>query len=80
MPELFTNIESVNIFRNGAEVTRKGNAELKEGSQTLYVHGLTSSSRTDTARLFAPEGLSCSNLRFVSAINDDRESESEKLR
>ena len=74
MADLFTEIKTVNIFRNGAEVIRTGKVELAEGSQTLYVHGLTNSAVTDTARLFCEEGVSCANLRFAPADQENTRS------
>jgi uncharacterized protein (TIGR02231 family) len=70
MADLFTQVKTVNVFRNGAEVIRTGKVELKEGMQTLYVHGLTGTASQDTARLYMEEGISCANLRFEEA---DRE-------
>ncbi|MBR3227919.1 MAG: DUF4140 domain-containing protein, partial [Erysipelotrichaceae bacterium] len=79
MPELFTSIESVNIFRNGAEVTRKGKTELKEGIQTVRVHGLSLTARQDSARLFSLPGIQCSNLRFEKADPDDPDLTSNRI-
>ena len=57
--DLYTKIASASVYRGGAEVIKKGAAQLEAGTQTLYVHGLTSSAPVDTARLFCQEGLSC---------------------
>lgn len=75
MAELLTEVKKVNVFRNGAEVIRTGKTELKEGTQTLYVHGLTYSAATDTARLYIEEGVSCANLRFEEADQERRHSQ-----
>ena len=74
MADLFTQVKTVNVFRNGAEVVRTGKTELSEGSQTLYVHGLTNSALTDTARLYMEEGISCANLRFAPADQENTRS------
>ena len=59
-----TEIASASIFRSGAEVIRKGHAELKEGPETLCILGLPQTADLDTVRLFSSEGVSCSDLRF----------------
>ena len=69
-----TQVKAVNVFRNGAEVIRTGKTELKEGAQTLYVHGLTNSASRDTARLYTEEGVSCANLRFEEADHENTRS------
>ncbi|MBR4420951.1 MAG: mucoidy inhibitor MuiA family protein [Erysipelotrichaceae bacterium] len=71
MADLFTQVKMVNIFRNGAEVIRTGKVELVQGPQTLYVHGLTGSAAQDTARLYCEEGVSCANLRFAPADQEN---------
>ncbi|MBQ6560147.1 MAG: mucoidy inhibitor MuiA family protein [Erysipelotrichaceae bacterium] len=71
MADLLTQVKTVNVFRNGAEVVRTGKTELKEGTQTLYVHGLTNSASADTARLYIEEGVSCANLRFEEADQEN---------
>ena len=60
-----TVIEKVRIYRSGAEIVRKGTADLEEGIQTLQVSGMTRTANTTTARLFASGGLSCSNMHIV---------------
>ena len=72
MIRLQTQTKSVNIFRNGAEVTRSGSVELKQGSQLLHVYGLSGSALQQTVRLFAKEGVSCSDLRFEIPEEEDR--------
>lgn len=74
MTELFTSIDSVNIFRNGAEVVRKGQAELKAGKQELCVHGLSGTADINTARLFSSESLECYNIRYKNYEEDERPS------
>ena len=71
MADLLTQVKTVNVFRNGTEVIRTGKVELKEGTQTLYVHGLTNSASTDTARLYIEEGVSCANLRFAETDQEN---------
>ena len=71
--DLNTRIVSANVYRSGAEITRRGSAELEAGTQTLYVRGLSQSAPIDTARLFCQEGLSCSDLRFVDRFPNGEE-------
>ena len=71
--DLYTKIVSASVYRSGAEVIRRGSAELEAGTQTLYVRGLSASAPVDTARLFCQEGLSCSDLRFVDRFPNGEE-------
>lgn len=71
MADLYTEIKSVSIFRNGAEIVRRGQAELTEGSQKLIIHGLSDSSIQDTVRLYGQEGVGCADLQFERRGADD---------
>ena len=64
MIKLQTQAKSVNVFRNGAEVIRKGTAQLNQGSQLLYVYGLSNTANQQTVRLFSKEGISCKSSNF----------------
>lgn len=80
MIDLNTSIEKISLYRNGAEILRKGSVELAEGTQTLLVNGLTGGANRDTARLFANGGLSCSNMRIFTPEADlSEDSEYTKL-
>ncbi len=73
MTDLYTTITKASIFRRGAELVRRGSAELEEGAQTLTVRGLSQSAGIDTARLFSQEGVFCSDLRFAPQFGEDEE-------
>ena len=73
MADLYTQAVKASIFRRGAEMVRRGSAELSEGAQTVTVYGLSGSANIDTARLFSQEGVFCSDLRFVPQYDDDTE-------
>ena len=73
MAELYTEVVKASVFRRGAEVLRRGSAQLEEGAQTLMVYGLSAGASLDTARLFGREGVFCSDLRFVPQYDDDTE-------
>ena len=70
MPTLYTELIRANIYRNGAELVRHGTVELSAGRQTLLVYGMSQTTRTDTARLYGPEGVSCSDLRFMPRYDE----------
>ncbi len=73
-------IEKVSLFRNGAEVVRRGKVQLKQGSQQVIFDNLGSSADSTTARLFSMEGVHCSNIRFeVPAGKEDAEKESDRI-
>ena len=73
MADLYTQTVKASIFRRGAELIRRGSAELKEGAQTVCVYGLSQTANIDTARLFGQEGVFCSDLRFMPQFDDDTE-------
>ena len=73
MADLYTQAVKASVFRRGAELVRKGSAELAEGAQTVCVYGLSPSTNADTARLFSQEGVFCSDLRFMPQFDDDTE-------
>ncbi len=76
---LETAIDSVSIYRSGAEVVRRGSIELEEGTQKLYITGITGSTRYDTIRIFSTEGIKCTNQRYETLGNDQEEKESERI-
>ncbi len=78
--DLYTGIKSASVYRGGAEIVRRGTADLEAGTQTLYVHGISQSSQIDTARLFCQEGLSCSDLRFVDRFGGEEDPKVTELR
>ena len=63
---IFTEAVKADIFRNGAEIIRRGTAELEEGTQTVCVFGLTVTAQQDTARLLCSGGVTCSEMRITS--------------
>ena len=73
MAELYTEVVKASVFRRGAEVLRRGRAQLEEGAQTITVYGLSTGASVDTARLFSQEGVFCSDLRFMPQFDDDSE-------
>ncbi|MBQ5436666.1 MAG: DUF4140 domain-containing protein, partial [Firmicutes bacterium] len=77
MESVKTKIESVSVYRNGAEIRRKGTAHLSAGPQTVRIEGLGTSFDPDTVRVYAAAGLGCSDMRIVYPGPDD---ESEELR
>lgn len=77
MESVKTKIESVSVYRNGAEIRRKGTVHLSAGPQTVRIEGLGTSFDPDTVRVYAAAGLGCSDMRIVYPGPDD---ESEELR
>ena len=73
MNKLETTIERADIYYSGAEVVRKGSVELAEGTQTIYITGLTDSLDQNTVRLFSSEGIKCFNQRFEIPDADNAE-------
>jgi len=73
MIDLSTQVVKASIFREGAEVTRAGKVELAEGVQTLRVFGMTPWTDADSARIYAQEGVTCSDIRAVPLYKDGEE-------
>ena len=59
-----TTVTSVKIYRSGADIVRRGQAEVREGENLLKIAGLTRSTDNNTVRLFFPEGVRLLDLRF----------------
>ena len=59
-----TEVVRASVFLKGAEIVRRGSAELQEGAQTLYIRGLSETALQNTARLFSSSGVSCKDFRF----------------
>ena len=70
MQSIFTEAVKADIFRNGAEIIRRGTAELEEGTQTVCVFGLTETAQQDTARLLCSGGVTCSEMRITSMAGE----------
>lgn len=70
MLNIFTEAVKADIFRKGAEITRRGTAELEEGTQQILVFGLTETANQDTARLLCGSGVTCSEMRITSMAGE----------
>ena len=78
---LETRIDSVSIFRSGAEVIRKGKVELPAGKTVIEITGISSGTDRNTVRLLVSEPFVCRRFRFLSEEEtDERKKESEALR
>ena len=75
MQSIITEAVRADIFRNGAEIIRRGRAELEEGTQTVCVFGLTETAIQDTARLLCSGSVSCSEMRITSMAGESSGSE-----
>ena len=84
MQSIFTEAVKADIFRNGAEIIRRGTAELEEGTQTVCVFGLTVTAQQDTARLLCSGGVTCSEMRITSmavesSVNEEQTDTEERI-
>ena len=70
MDTVKTTAVRVQIYRQGAEVIRKGCTELKKGTNTIGIMGLSDNADLNTVRLYLPAGVSLSDLRF-SQLEED---------
>ena len=66
-----TKVTSVQIYRSGAEVVRQGVMEVPEGVSRIRIGGLSWDANLETTRLFVPEEITLSDIRFVSAEDGD---------
>ena len=74
MLTIFTEPVKADIFRKGAEITRRGTAELEAGTQQVYIYGLTETAQQDTARLLCGSSVTCSEMRYTSMDQEESES------
>ena len=70
MLKIFTEAVRADIFRSGAEIIRRGTAELEAGTQPVFVFGLTETAQQDTARLLCSGGVTCSEMRITSMAEE----------
>ena len=80
MATLNTKLVSVKVYRNGAEITRKGTVSLYAGTQLLEVCGISSNAALDTVRLYAPEGVVCANQHFADPSDRPEDKPSDRIR
>ena len=81
MHNIETKITGVKIYRNGAETVRRGQAELKAGTNHLRIAGMTQGTDADTVRLYFPAGITMSDIRFLNTMNQEpEEKESDRIR
>ena len=74
MLNVSTEVISVNIFRRGADIVRRGQAEIHAGKQVLLFSGIPETADADTLRIFGAEGMTCSNFRVRNSGEDAEES------
>ena len=74
MQKMSTKVQTVKIFRRGAEVIRQGSIELPAGSSTVCIGGFSQSADPDTLQLYVSEGLSCTDYRLVNPDPEGEES------
>lgn len=74
-----TIISSVKIYRSGADIIRRGQAELSEGDNLLKIAGLSHSVDTNTTRLFFPEGIRLLDLRFNLDASSEENKSSDRI-
>jgi len=76
-----TKVSEVQIYRSGASVTRKGDAEFKAGKNILYIGGMTETSGKEDFNLLLPESMKVINFSIIGIddIKSEELKESEKL-
>ncbi|MDO4192786.1 MAG: mucoidy inhibitor MuiA family protein [Erysipelotrichaceae bacterium] len=73
MQTIQTTVSAVQVYRRGAEITRKGSVVLEQGTNTLRILGLSKGSDMDTVKLFFPAGTGLSDIRFSYGTEDEPE-------
>ncbi|MBO6159148.1 MAG: mucoidy inhibitor MuiA family protein [Firmicutes bacterium] len=66
-----TKTTSVQIYRSGAEIVRYGTLTLPEGLSNVMIRGLSWDAHMDTAKLFFPEQIQLSDIRFTSLADEE---------
>ncbi len=73
MQTIQTTVSAVQVYRMGAEVTRKGNVMLAKGTNTVKIIGLSMSADLNTVKLFFPAGTGLSDIRFGQGPDEKAE-------
>ncbi len=73
MKTIQTSASSVQVYRNGAEIIRKGTVMLEQGANTVRILGLSSDADLDAAGLYFPAGTGLTDIRFGRIKNEDEE-------
>lgn len=79
MQIIATKVTKVQIFRDGAEIVRRGQVNLEEGISKVRIQGMSRTADKDSLRLFFPKQVQLSDTRFVSA-NEEEEKGSDSLK
>lgn len=80
MKTVKTTAVSAQVYRNGAEIIRKGTVKLEQGTNTVRILGLSDDADLDTASLFFPAGTGMTDIHFGDGENiDEEDSESSVL-
>ncbi len=77
-----TAIKEVQVYRHGAEITRKGTITLEEGRNRVRIAGLSENADANTLKLFFPESVSGNNIHTINPAMDlqDEEKESDDIK
>ena len=68
-----TKVREVKIYRRGAMVTKTGEVEFKQGSQTIQIGWIPADVDQSTIRLMLPEGISGTNVQVKNVTDEERE-------
>ena len=75
-----TEATEVKVYRYSVTVIRTGIASLKEGRNTVYIAGMSKSSKKDSFTVKFPENVKAVNIQVVDSDNlEDGAKESEKI-
>ena len=76
-----TVIQEVQVYRQGAEITRKGTISLEEGRNRVRIAGLSENSDANSLKLFFPESVTGNNIHTINPAVDlqDEEKESDEI-
>ncbi|MCR5300786.1 MAG: mucoidy inhibitor MuiA family protein [Erysipelotrichaceae bacterium] len=74
MKGIQTKIKSVRIYRQGADIRRRGKAELAQGENQLLIDGATRNADFSTVRLYFTSPVRMADLRFVYPEDEEKES------
>ena len=72
-------ITDIKLYYRGATITRSGTVSLKEGNNTIYISGISTSMSRESLRFRFPEGTSIGNMNIVDKKLFQGDEEEKKL-
>lgn len=74
-----TKVRKVQVYYQGANVCRGGQAELTAGTNVITIEGMPESAVTETLRIKFPNAVFAKNIRFLDPITEMKSEKTEEI-